>query len=73
MRLLVSGDLCRQRLEGWARAPPRTSVGLKASPAYAGTLAVALDQDEWPKIVGTIAGDDTVRVIAPDAENALAC
>ncbi len=43
---------------------------LKTPPAHASTLAVALDQEEWPEVVGTIAGDDTVLVIAPDAETA---
>ena len=46
-------------------------VVLKTSPAHASTLAVALDEEEWPEIVGTIAGDDTLLVIAPDSETAL--
>jgi transcriptional regulator of arginine metabolism len=33
-------------------------------------VAVALDNEEWPEIVGTIAGDDTILVIAPDASTA---
>jgi transcriptional regulator of arginine metabolism len=41
-------------------------VVLKTSPGHANTLAIALDQEEWSEIVGTIAGDDTVLVIAPD-------
>jgi len=28
---------------------------------------VALDSAEWPEVVGTLAGDDTVLVICPDA------
>lgn len=43
---------------------------LKTSPGHASTLAIALDQEEWPEIVGTIAGDDTVLVIAPDSDTA---
>lgn len=43
---------------------------LKTPPAHASTLAVALDQEEWPEVVGTLAGDDTVLVIAPDSETA---
>lgn len=39
---------------------------LRTLPGHAGSLAVALDNQEWPEIVGTIAGDDTVLVIAPD-------
>jgi transcriptional regulator of arginine metabolism len=55
----------------WDARAAQNLVVLKTSPAHAGTLAVALDQEEWPEIVGTIAGDDTVLVIAPDAETAL--
>jgi transcriptional regulator of arginine metabolism len=29
-------------------------------------VAAALDYEEWPEIIGTIAGDDTVLVICPD-------
>jgi transcriptional regulator of arginine metabolism len=42
-------------------------VVLKTSPAHASSLAVALDQEEWPEVVGTIAGDDTVLVVCPDS------
>jgi transcriptional regulator of arginine metabolism len=43
---------------------------LRTLPGHAGSLAVALDNEEWPEVVGTIAGDDTVLVIAPDAKTA---
>jgi transcriptional regulator of arginine metabolism len=33
-------------------------------------VAVALDQAEWPEVTGTIAGDDTILVVAPDAKTA---
>jgi transcriptional regulator of arginine metabolism len=29
-------------------------------------VAVALDNEDWPEVAGTIAGDDTILVIAPD-------
>jgi len=29
-------------------------------------VAVALDHEGWPEVVGTIAGDDTVLIICPD-------
>jgi transcriptional regulator of arginine metabolism len=29
-------------------------------------IAVALDWEEWPEIVGTVAGDDTILVILRD-------
>jgi transcriptional regulator of arginine metabolism len=41
-------------------------VVLKTSPGHANSVAVALDAEEWPEVVGTIAGDDTILVIAPD-------
>ena len=28
--------------------------------------AVALDSEDWPEVVGTLAGDDTILVIAAD-------
>ena len=39
---------------------------LKTDPGYASPIAVALDNEDWDDIVGTIAGDDTVLVVAPD-------
>jgi transcriptional regulator of arginine metabolism len=43
---------------------------LRTPPATANALASALDQEDWPEVTGTIAGDDTVLVIAPDANTA---
>ena len=43
---------------------------LKTGPGNASPLAAALDRAEWPEIAGTIAGDDTVLVVAPDAKAA---
>ena len=39
---------------------------LKTPPANANALAAALDRADWPEVTGTIAGDDTVLVVAPD-------
>ena len=39
-------------------------------PAMANPLASALDHADWPEVTGTIAGDDTVLVVAPDAKTA---
>jgi transcriptional regulator of arginine metabolism len=47
-------------------------VVLKTSPGHANSVAVALDSEDWPEVVGTLAGDDTILVIATDnatAEN----
>lgn len=45
-------------------------IVLRTSPAHANSVAVALDQEEWPEVLGTLAGDDTVLVITPDNEAA---
>jgi len=45
-------------------------VVLKTAPGHANSVAVALDNEEWPEIVGTIAGDDTILIIAPDTSTA---
>ncbi len=39
---------------------------LTTLPGTANAFAVALDRMHWPEIVGTIAGDDTVLVVAPE-------
>jgi transcriptional regulator of arginine metabolism len=33
-------------------------------------VAAALDAEEWPELVGTIAGDDTILIVSPDKESA---
>jgi transcriptional regulator of arginine metabolism len=33
-------------------------------------VALAIDEQQWPDIVGTIAGDDTVLIICPDQKRA---
>lgn len=48
----------------------RNLVVLKTSPGSASPLAVALDQVNWPEVVGTIAGDDTILVITADEDAA---
>jgi transcriptional regulator of arginine metabolism len=45
-------------------------VVLKTAPVHANSVAVALDAADWPEVVGTIAGDDTILVIAPDSSTA---
>ncbi|MBI1895800.1 MAG: ArgR family transcriptional regulator [Acidobacteria bacterium] len=46
-------------------------VVVKTLPGHASSLASAIDHEEWPEVVGTIAGDDTVLVIAPDTPTAV--
>ena len=45
-------------------------VVLKTAPGNANSVAQALDQEEWPELVGTIAGDNTILVIVPDSSTA---
>ncbi len=41
-------------------------VVLKTAPGHANSVAVALDDENWPEVVGSIAGDDTILLVAPD-------
>jgi transcriptional regulator of arginine metabolism len=45
-------------------------VLLRTGPGQAPLLGVALDRAQLPEVVGTIAGDDTILVIAPDVRRA---
>ncbi len=45
---------------------------LKTNPGQAQPLAFALDQAAWPEVVGTLAGDDTVLVVARTERSAKA-
>jgi hypothetical protein len=45
-------------------------VVVKTAPGNANSVAQALDQEEWPEVVGTIAGDNNILVIAPDPTTA---
>ena len=48
----------------------QNQVVLKTAPGHASSVAVALDDEEWPEVVGTIAGDDTILVICSDKAHA---
>ncbi len=39
-------------------------VVIKTSPGNAHSVGVALDSAQWPEVMGTIAGDDTIFVLA---------
>ncbi len=43
---------------------------LNTTVASAQPVAVAIDDEEWDEVVGTIAGDNTVLIICPDAKRA---
>lgn len=47
-------------------APAASLVVIRTDPGHAHHLGVALDHSEWPEIVGTIAGDDTLFVATSD-------
>ena len=43
---------------------------LRTAPGNANAVAAALDRADWPEITGTIAGDDTILIVAPDVATA---
>jgi transcriptional regulator of arginine metabolism len=45
-------------------------VVLKTYPGNAQAVAAVLDAQDWPGIVGTVAGDDTVFVATPSPREA---
>ncbi len=45
----------------------QNQIVLRTAPGHASSVAVALDNADWPEVMGTLAGDDTVLVICPDA------
>ena len=54
----------------WHAVSAQNILILKTAPGHASSVAVSLDQEEWPEVVGTIAGDDTVLVVTPDTTSA---
>ena len=47
-------------------AGPSITV-VKTTIGAAGSVAVAIDKAEWPEVVGTISGDDTIFIATQDA------
>jgi transcriptional regulator of arginine metabolism len=43
---------------------------LMTSSSAAQPVAAAIDYEDWPEVVGTLAGDDTVLIICPDERQA---
>jgi transcriptional regulator of arginine metabolism len=52
--------------------PVQQLIVLRTGAGQAQMLGLAIDRARLPEVVGTIAGDDTILVIARDARNALA-
>ena len=50
----------------------QNQIIMRTAPGHASSVAVALDDEEWPEVVGTIAGDDTILVVCPDQTTAKA-
>ena len=48
----------------------QNQIVLKTAPGHASSVAVALDAEDRPEVLGTIAGDDTILVICQDAATA---
>jgi len=46
-------------------------VVLSTAMGGAQPVAAALDREEWPEVIGTIAGDDTVLLICTDSRHAI--
>lgn len=46
--------------------PAQNLLVVKTDPGAAPRVGAALDATGWPELAGTLAGDDTVLVIAPD-------
>jgi len=49
-----------------ARPAGATLTVLRTSTGAAQSVAVALDKAEWPEVVGTISGDDTIFIATAD-------
>jgi transcriptional regulator of arginine metabolism len=43
---------------------------VKTAVGSAQPVAAALDSEEWPESIGTIAGDDTILIVCPDKKSA---
>ena len=65
----VSGEDRLRRLLQGVPADVRTAgllLIVRTLPGSAHAIAAAIDRTRWPEVVGSIAGDDTVFVAAPD-------
>jgi transcriptional regulator of arginine metabolism len=69
----ATAALARALAEYLAGAEPvQQLVVLRTGPGQAQLLGLALDRARLPGVVGTIAGDDTILVVARNARNAQA-
>ena len=59
-------DALAQFVRSVRRAGPSVTV-IRTTIGAAGSVAVALDKAEWPEVVGTISGDDTIFIATASA------
>ena len=64
-------EVVRTFVKNFRAAGPCMTV-LRTATGAAQSVATALDKARWPEVVGTIAGDDTILVIARGARAAAA-
>ncbi len=50
--------------------PAGNLLVIKTIVGSAQPVAAALDEEEWPETVGTVAGDDTILIVCPDKQGA---
>ncbi|MBZ5722381.1 MAG: ArgR family transcriptional regulator [Acidobacteriia bacterium] len=50
--------------------PAQNLVVVKTAVGSAQPVAAALDGEQWPEVVGTIAGDDAILIVTPDKKAA---
>ena len=43
---------------------------IKTTVGSAQPVAAALDEEQWPEAVGSVAGDDTILIVCPDKKAA---
>ncbi len=56
--------LIREFVNGVREA--QNMIVLKTNPGSAQPVAIAIDQQNWPELVGTIGGDDTILCVCSD-------
>ena len=57
---------------GIAVRQAQNQLVLRTTSGAAQPVALAIDHEAWNEVVGTLAGDDTVLIICPDAKRATA-
>ncbi|MGA7525227.1 MAG: ArgR family transcriptional regulator [Acidobacteriaceae bacterium] len=55
---------------GLAVRQAQNQLVLRTTAGAAQPVALAIDHEDWNEVVGTLAGDDTILIICPDAKRA---